>query len=109
MLLKAGSGLHYSCDPNFFNQLMSLGRFEVFIITAQGLVEGGRKDNEIMFHMLIQRVTCSGLLTCFMYREKQINSVSSWFYDWQLNLLSQLSRKESGLLSQTIASCNAAE
>lgn len=41
MLLKAGSGLHYSCNPNFFNQLMSLGRFEVFIITAEGLEEGG--------------------------------------------------------------------
>ena len=77
---------------------MSLGRFEVFIITAQGLEERGRKDNEIMFHMLIQRVTCSGLLTCMVYQEKQINSVSSRFYEWQLNLLSQLSREESGLL-----------
>lgn len=109
MLLKADSGLHYSCDPNFFNQLMSLGRFEVFIITVQGLEEEGRKDNEIMFHMLIQRVTCSGLLTCFVYQNRQINSVSSRFYEWHLNLLSQLSREKSGLLSQTIASCNAAE
>lgn len=88
---------------------MSLGRFEVFIITAQGLEEAGGKDNEITFHMLIQQVTCSGLLTCFVYQEKQINSVSSRCYEWQLHLLSQLSREESGLLSQTIASCNAAE
>lgn len=97
MLQKADSGLHYSCDPNFFNQLMSLGRFEVFIITAQGLEEEGRKDNEIMFHMLIQRVTCSGLLTCCIYQEKQINPVSSQLYEWQLNLLPQLQREESGL------------
>lgn len=109
MLLQAGSGLHYSCDPNFFNQLMSPGRFEVFIITARGLEEEGSKDNEIMFRMLIQRVTCTGLLPCFIYQEKQINAVSSRLYEWQLNLLPPLRREESGLLSQTIASCNAAE
>lgn len=79
MLLKAGFGLHYSCDPNFFNRLMSLGRFKVLIITAHGLEEGGRKDNAIMFLMLIERVTCSGLLTCFIYQETHINSVSSQF------------------------------
>lgn len=37
MLQKTDYGLLHSCDPNFFNQLMSPGGFDVFIITAESL------------------------------------------------------------------------